>query len=341
MAMIDIFNDNAFGMVELSAAIEEIDYQPEWLGSLPIFTTRPVRTEHFAIEKRSDELVLVPTTPRGAALPQLTRGDRDLRDFRTVRVAKGDRLTASEIANIRAFGSDTELEQAQQEVADRMARIRADIELTHENMRLGAIQGKVVDADGSVIYDWFSQWGIATPAVKTFNFTTLVDGGLRKFLTGIIREMTRAGKGSFTNSTQIYAIAGDEFYDALIMAKEVRDTYLGWAAAADLRSSGLPWEVFQFGGINWVNYRGTDPGGKASVAVASTDAIFFPVGAPGAFMRINSPGESFDVINTPGQDFYARTIPDKDRNEWVDIEVLSYVMYVAAKPGMLRKGRLA
>lgn len=337
MAGIDIFADNAFGLVELSAALEDIEYQPNWLGDLNVFTEKSVRTEKISIEKREGVLSLVPVTPRGAPLPQLTAPLRNIRDFRTVRVAKGDRLNASEIANIRAFGTDSEFMQVQQEVATRLKAIRDDIDLTHENMRLGAIQGILLDSDGSEIYNWFTEWGIAQPAEQTWDFAALIDGKLRERCNQIIRAMARAAKGAWSTNTQVYALAGDEFYDALIKAPEVRATYLGWSAAADLRNSN-PWEAFPFGGINWVNYRGTDDGTK--VAIPSQKVKFFPVNAPNAFLRVNSPGEFFDTINQPGQEFYAMTIPDRDRDAYVDIEVYSYPLYVATRPGMLQRGKL-
>jgi hypothetical protein len=339
MAQIDIFSDNAFGLVELTAALEDIEYQPNWLGAMNIFTSRSVRTEKVSIERRENELHLVPTTPRGAPLPQLTQKDRNIRDFRTVRVAKGDTLNASEIAGIRAFGSDTEFEQVQTEVATRMTRIRDDIELTHENMRLGAIQGILVDADGSTIYNWFTEWGIAQPAEITFDFATLIDGRLREKITQIKRAMKKAAKGAWGPATQVYALCGDEFFDALIKAPEVRATYIGWSAAADLRQETPGYgEVFPFGGVNWVNYQGTDDGTK--VAIPPKKVKFFPVNAPNAFLRVNSPGEFFDTINQPGQEFYAMTIPDEKRNAFVEIEVYSYPLYIATRPAMLQRGTI-
>lgn len=338
MASMDIFADNAFGLVELSAALDEMEYQPNWLGSLGIFTEKSVRTEKVAIERRDRELHLVPTTPRGAPLPQLTQGNRDIRDFRTVRVAKGDRLNASEIAGIRAFGSETEFEQVQTEVATRMQALRADIDLTHENMRLGAIQGLLVDADGSVIYNWFTEWGIAQPAEMTFDFATLTEGKLRERGTQIKRTMRKAARGVWGPGIQVWALCGDEFWDALIKAPEVRATYLGWQAAAELRDASEPYEVFQFAGIFWVNYQGTDDGTK--VAIPSKKCKFFPMNAPGAFLRVNSPGEFFDTINQPGQESYALTIPDRDRNAYVDVEVYTYPLYIATRPAMLLRGTL-
>lgn len=338
MATIDIFNDDAFGLVELTAALEDVDYLPDGLAAMNIFTEKSSRTESVAIERKDNTLVLVPTTPRGAAPVVNSVNPRNVRNFSGVRLAKSDRITASELAGVRAFGSDSEFVQVQQEVLGRLTDIRNDMELTHEHMRLGAVQGIVLDADGSELFNWFDAWDITQPAEISFDFTDLVDGKLREKTTQLIRLMARNSKGAWSPRAQVGALAGDEFYDALIKNKEVRDTYLGWSAAADLRASGMPWEPFPFGGIQWMNYRGTDD--NQTVAIDPKKVKFFPIGAPGAFLRVNTPGEFLDTVNQPGQEYYALTIPDEKRNAYVDVELYSYPLYVATRPKMLLRGKL-
>ncbi len=333
---IDIFNNNAFSLTELTAALQEVDYLPNGLGAMNIFTESSARTENVWIEKKETVLSLVPTTPRGAALPQGNQKRREGRSFKSVRIAKGDTLWASEIAGIRAFGTETELMQAQQEVLTRMVNLRNDVELTHENMRLGAVQGIVTDADGTPLYNWFDEWSITQPTEDSWAFGTLIDGALRKKCAQVIRTMARASKGAWGPNTQVIGLCGDDFYDALISNPEVRATYLNWTAAADLRQASF-WTGFNFGGITWINYRGTDDNNK--VAVPASKVKFFPMNAPGAFLRINTPGEFFDTINQPGQQFYALTIPDDERNAYVETEVYSYPLYVATRPAMLLRGK--
>ncbi len=96
----------------------------------------------------------------------------ELRDFRSVRIARGKTLYAAEIDGIRAFGTTSELQAVQNEVAsimDGATGLRAAVELTHENMRLGAIQGRVLDANGDELFNWFTAFGINQPTRK-YNF---------------------------------------------------------------------------------------------------------------------------------------------------------------------------
>jgi hypothetical protein len=339
MATIDIFSQDAFGVVEMSNALVKTPYKPQRLGQLGIFTPKPIRTARFSIEKTDGKLQLVPTSLRGAPMPQRQRDGRDIRDFRTVRIAKADALTADEIQGIRAFGSESELMQVQAEVMARMAALRDDIDLTMEFHRLGAVQGIVLDADGTtVIYNWFTEWGVAAPSEVDFTLGTYGDGSIRTKCTQIIRAMQRASKGAWTPGTHVHALVGDTFFDKLVANKEVRETYLNQVGAAELRTGfeNPGSRVVTYGGITFENYVGTDD--NSTVAIPLTKAKFFPVGARGVFEVAFSPGESFEHVNTPGQPFYARTIPDRDRNSKVEIEVASYPMHYCTRPEMLQAG---
>lgn len=328
-------------MVEMLDAIERVTYVPQYLGSLGLFTPRPVRTESVAIEDRAGVLSIIPTTPRGAPLPQRTTEKRKIRDFRTIRIAKGDRLNASEIQNIRAFGTETEMMQAQAEVARRLsgpAGLQRDLELTWENMRMGAIQGIVLDADGSTIYNWFDEWSVTAAAEIDFDLDAAspASGVVRKKCNQVVRAMMTAAKGSWAASTRVQALAGNAFWDDLTAHVEVRQTYLNTMMAAELRQ-GNAYESFMYGGINWTNYRGTDDG--TTVAIGTDKTKFFPAGAPGVFDVVYSPAETFDFVNTPGRAAYPMIIPDTDRNMYVDLELYSYPLFICTHPLMLQSAR--
>ncbi|MCG5538950.1 major capsid protein [Halorhodospira sp. 9622] len=334
MATMDIFNQDAFSAVELTAAINKAPYRPARLNELGIFTPRPVRTKTVAVERREGKISVIPTSPRGGELAERENEKRDLRDFRTPRIAKGDTLYADEIAGIRAFGSESELMQVQREVARRYdgeTGLLAEVELTHEHMRLGAVQGVVTDADGSVIYDWFDEWGISKPSPISFKLTD-EKAQLRKTCNQIVRSVARSVGASFPGMG-IHALCGDDFYDKLTDHPEVRETYKYQAAASELRT-GNAWESFRFGGITFENYRGTDD--ESTIAIDSDKAQLFPVGAPGVFEVAYSPAEFLDTVNTPGQRVYGMLIPDRDRNAWVRQEIYSYPLFYCARPEALR-----
>jgi hypothetical protein len=338
MPMRNIFEDAAFDSVEMTHALDLMPFNPQWLGSLNVFEPSPVSTTKIAIEKRDSTLSLIQTTPRGAPLPQLAREARDIRDFRTVRVAKGDRLMASEIQDVVRFGGE-ELQNAQQETMRRMLRLREDLDLTHEHMRLGAIQGVLLDADGSVIYNWFDEWTISQPAEIDFDLDNgnPASGFVRNTCNAVVRQMKRAAKGAWNEATTVaVGLCGDAFWDQFTGHPEVRETYLNTPEAPNLRL-GNAFGTFAFGGITWTNYQGTDD--NSTVAIHTDKVKFFPVGGRGVFQHAMAPDETFGGGNQPGKAFYARSVPDRDRDQFVDIEVYSYPLFVCTRPGMLLSGR--
>lgn len=335
MASLDVFNQKPFSMIELSTAVRKTPHSPGLLGSLNLFRPRPIRTTVAAIERLENSLALIETSPRGAPLDEGKRDKRDIIYKPTVRLAKGHTITADEIQNVRAFGSETELEGVVQVIGDAFSRLRQDVELTHEHMRLGAIQGIVLDADGSTLVNWATELGVSLPGEEDFDLDAAspASGVVRKKCNTVTRGVMRALGGLWVpGSSYLVGLCGDAFWDDLTAHKEVRETYLNTAQAADLRS-GNAFERFQYGGITWINYRGTDD--NSTVAIHTDKCKFVPANVPGLFETAWSPGESLAFVNTRGQDLYAMIVRDKDRDMWVRPEVYSYPLYICTQPTAL------
>lgn len=335
MAGMDVFNNNAFSMTSLTGTVEKIDYVPQTLGQMNLFEPMPVRTRNLFIDRREGELALIPSSPLGAPPEELVGDDRDAVPLKTVRLAKGFTIYAHEVEGIRAYGSETEFEQVQAEYLRRMARVRQDMDLTHEYHRLGALQGLLLDADGTtVIYDYFTEFDITPAPVVDFELDDPLTN-VRQKCVDLKRDMIRSGGGAITMTTQIHALTGDAFYDALVDHPNVQKTYINWSAAADLRNN-TAFEAFTYGGITWHNYRGTDD--NSTVAIAEDQAKFFPVGARDVFKKAMAPAEFGPFINTPGRDVYAMNIVDRDRQAWSRGELYSYPLYFCQRPNVLRTG---
>lgn len=338
MASMDIFNNSAFSMTSLTGAVNKVGYKPQLLGSLGIFEPMPVRTRTVFVDRRDNELRLIPSSPVGAPPKELVVDPRNAVPLKTTRLAEGFTLYAEEVQGIRAFGSETEFQQVQTEYLRRMASVRDDMDLTHEFHRLGALQGLLLDADGTtVIYDYFDEFGVTEPAAIDFNLDAAspAPGAIRLKTAEVIRSMRRSAGGSFTPGTTIHALVGDAFYDALITSAEVEKTYLNWQAAADLRQD-RSFQAFTYGGITWHNYQGTDD--NSTVAIDPDEAKFFPVGAKDVFKKAMAPAEFGPYVNTLGQDTYAMNIVDRDRQAWTRGELYSYPLYFCQRPDVLRKG---
>lgn len=348
MAGFDIFNSDAFSTTTLVGQVERNPFKPSLLGDMNLFAETPSWTDTVWIEQRDGALNLISTTPRGGPLPQRKTESRSGRPFKTVRIAKGDRMMATELQNIRAFGSETELMQVQAEVARRLSGpvgLQSEVEYTWENMRLGAVQGILVDADTTVLYNFYTEFGISQPTEIAFDLTganasgTTVGaaGKLRPFIQNqVVRPLIRASKGAFLPNTRITGLCGDAFYDDLTNHGDVRQGYLNWQEAQETRK-GNAFEVFPWGGVDWVNYRGSDD--NSTIGIPTDKVKFFPSGAPGVFRVARSPAEFMPFINTPGKPLYPMIIPDEKREAYVDIELYSYPLFMCTRPDLLFRGR--
>lgn len=343
--MLDVFNSNPFSSVALTSAVERNPYNPRRLGQLGIFTPTPIRTRTFAVEERTGTLSLVPTTAIGAPPSSASREARVLRELRTVRLAVGDTIYAEELQGIREFGQETVEMQVMAEVNRRLngpVGLRARMEMTKEYQRVGAIQGRVYDSDGStVLVNLFTEFNVSEPAEVDWDLDNAspASGAVRKLCNSTIRAMAKASQGAFVNGmTSVLALCGDAFWDDLTAHSEVRGTYLNTVQAQQLRETvGAPYETFRYGGITWENYRSTDNG--TTVTVGTDKVRFVPINAPGVFLEVMSPAEFEPWINTAGKPEYVLTFPDRDRQAWQRFEVYSYGLMICTRPEMLLRGK--
>jgi hypothetical protein len=284
MASLDIFNQDPFSTVTLTAAVDKYPYQPQALGELGIFDDDPIRTTAAVVESRQGKLIVIPLSERGEEGTQRTTEKRQARYFDVPRLRHSDTIYANELQNIRAFGTESELMQVQDEVARRLAGptgLLKNLEYTWEYQRLAAVQGLFTDADGTVKFDWFQEFGITKPMEVGFNLPAQMPNSLRPICNQITRSMARKAQGSFTPSTKVFALAGDAFYDSFVNHPDVIRTFINWSDAREIRggNTGGAFTAFEFGGINWLNYRGSDD--NMTIKIPDDKVKFFPVGAPG------------------------------------------------------------
>jgi hypothetical protein len=336
----DIFNQRPFQAIELTAAFDAIDYVPMPLGEFGqrLFPTQRVRTRTIAVAKGVNRYALIPVSPIGAPPVELEKLPGDVRPFVTRRLAKGSTVTAESLQGVFSLPMLEQISSVQAEVADRARMIREDIELTKENMRLGAVMGQVYDADGTtVLDDWFSNWGEAVPTPIAFDLDVTTTA-IRAKCQAVIRHMQIAGKGGWVaGRTEVHAITGFAFFDALISHPEVTKTYINWPAARELRDAQP--DTFSFGGITFHSFRPADDG-ETLTPVEDDEAHFFPVGGNNVFAEILAPAEFDPFINQAGRDIYAISIPDRDRGAWQRFEGYVYPLYMCLRPAMLIKGTL-
>lgn len=342
MAGFNIFENDAFSVTELTQAINKAPYTPNQLGQMAIFQPKSIRTEDFWIEQKEGKLAIIPTSERGSEAQQNTPNKRKAKGFKTTRVARDSVIAASELFNVRAFGTESELEAVSSEVGTRLAEDRNDLEATFERMRLGAIQGIVLDADDSVIYDWYDEFGISAEAEVNFDLTN-PDVDIVKTLNNLWRSMSRSSKGLMFSRVSI--LCDDDFWDLLTNHPKIRESYLNYQQAQAVLPGGIstPWSEYRLGRFAFMNYRGTDD--QSTIALKSGKCKMFPSDSRGLFEHVMSPGEEFGMIGTQGQQFYADNVIDPSaygnfsKAKYTTLETRAYPMFMCSRPEVLRSGR--
>lgn len=336
----DIFNDDAFSLASMTAAVEKMPSVPGFLGSLGLFGAgEGITTDTLTIERKDYVLTPIKTSLRGTEPPMGSTEKAKLRSFALPRVAKSDQVFAREIANVRAFGTESELLTAAKLIAQKQAKLLMEYELTMELHRLGAIQGILLDTDGSTLYNYFTEFGISQPTEIDFDLDNAspTAGVLRTLISNsVIRPIARALGTGWNPGIRIIGLCGDTFYDQFCNHADVRTTYNNWQAAESLRTS-TAFTTFRFGDVEWVNYKGTDD--NSTVAVGTGKVQFIVAGVPGLYRRINGPGEDFETVNTLGRPIYSKLVRDDKRNQWVQPEIYSYPLHMVTRPEVLLRGK--
>jgi hypothetical protein len=328
--MLDIFRGDAYGVVPLSLAINNLKFSPGYVTSRGIFTETSVATTTVSIEEKNNVLTLVAPSPRGGPGHTMTKLRRTMRALVVPHFEINDAIMAEEVQGVRPFGQEDGTEVVMTKVAERMQYAGQSLEYTVEHARVGAIKGVVTYADGTTL-NLYSEYGISQPANVDMNLdAATADGNVRKTCATITRTMGANLDGQ--GFTGIEAITGDDFFDALIKNPEVRATYLQTQAASDLRTAyidaGQTWGSFVFGGILWTNYRGNALGAPM---VETNMAYLYPVGVPNLFTTFYAPADYMETVNTMGKPRYVKqyAMPN-DKGIHMDIQM--NVLNICTRP---------
>jgi len=341
--MFDIFAQDAFKVTRLTEAMREIKYAPSLISSLGLFQTSSIDTLDFVIEKDKEQnLFLIQSSPRGAPGQTFGRNRRSMRKLSVPHYQVNDALYADEVQAVRAFASETQVESLMTKIAERAAEASQSFALSEERQRLEIIKtGTLLDADGSTMYDFFTEMGESQASEIDFDLDNAnpAEGALRKkVMQSVQRPMAATLDGLPFNG--IMAFCGDAFWDDLISHSEVRETYKGYAAASTLRTAFVDGNGMDnsFGsmdlfGIRWINYRSGQ-----SVGVHTDKVHFVPTGVPNLFRSVYAPADYMDTVNKPGQRLYAKQWV-MDNEKGVNLEFQTNVVHYCTRPRVLLRGK--
>jgi Phage major capsid protein E len=94
MATMDIFEGDAFSIIGLTRALENIPFKPTTLSASGLFSDRGVRTRTVVIESRDGTPSLIPVSERGSAHDSQVPERRNVRAFVCRQLKKQDVIWA-------------------------------------------------------------------------------------------------------------------------------------------------------------------------------------------------------------------------------------------------------
>lgn len=331
MASLDIFNDDAFSVTQLTKAINDTPHQPTRIGDLGWFSEEPISTTSVFIERRGTTLTLIPAAARGAPGRPESNDKSRLIPFNTVHLPQRASVRADEVQNVRAFGSETEVETVQNLMNRKLAKMRRNIDVTIEYQRIGAIKGKVMDADGtSELLDLYSAFGITPPSAYDMGLGTATTKVKQKIVG--VKRLIEDNLGGLTYRS-LRVLCSPSFFDALVGHDAVVKAYELWMDGQFAREDQRELGGFYFAGVYWEEYRGNVGG---IPFIADGDAWMVPEGVPDLFTTHYAPADYMETVNTMGLPYYAKQ-ELMAFNKGVEVEAQSNPLCLNTRPDCVRR----
>jgi len=328
MPSLDIFNDDAFSLQSLTASIAEQPHVPGRMGQLGMFQNEGITTTRVSIEKDGATLGLVAAADRGAP-GQIVVGDkRTMIPFETLHLPQQGAIMADEIQNVRAFGSETEVESVQTVVNRHLAKHRRQIDATLEHLMIGSAKGQLLDANGStVLVNLLTQFGINQTEYSLVLGTDTTK--VREKVLGLLDTIEdKLGGVSFTG---VRVLCGRTYFKNLIGHKAVVPAWERWNNGEMLRND--PRGGFEFGGAIFEQYRGQVGGNKF---IGDNEAYAIPEGVADLFIGRFAPANYLETVNTNGLPYYSKMEP-LSMNKGMALESQSNPIFLCTRPGAVVK----
>jgi hypothetical protein len=299
-----------FSVANLTAAVNKLPVMPGKVGAMGLFDEKGVTSTTVIIDEREGRLVLVPNTSRNDDPAPLKSNKRKRRTFETLHLPINRPLLPSQLQGIAAFGQESATTPIATVINDHLQDLKNSIEATREFQRVGALRGKLLDADGETMFDLFDEFD-----VKQKKVTVLLsnpDTNVRKACLDAKRHAESKLGGVMV--TGFRAFCGPDWFDAFIDHEKVKAAFANYQEAQD-RLGGDLRTGFTFGGIEFIEYDVTVSGQRF---IPADIAQVFPM-ARGVFRLFNAPANYNETVNTLGQPFYSKAEPRKMGKGW-DLE---------------------
>ncbi|MDX1216308.1 hypothetical protein GOL99_12260 [Sinorhizobium medicae] len=297
MSLANVFKSDVFSFMSLTAAINLLPPQPTSVDGFASFTESGINTATVAVEEKDGKIGVVKSQPRGFIGRGQATKQRRLRKFDVPHYPEFDALMASEVQSVRQFGSDNTMEGVEAKLAEKRVDLLGKLNLTIDAGKWGAVAGVLLDADGSVLYDWFNEFGVARNEISI----DLTDASLN-LRDEIIKAKRQAEKelGGYTWSKFTVALPAAVF-DAFVSHPSLRDAYDRWQDGAFLRADNRAGFMI----ADNVEIKSVDITDLGNGQTTIPDDEGFMIPNANGLLKVNySPADTMEAANTIGLPYY-------------------------------------
>lgn len=320
-------NENRFGVKAMSQAINALPTTPTQIRALTLFKPLPQTTTYVEVEHQEGALRLVKSEPRGTGGEASTKRTRKSRLFNILHLPKKDVISADDTQNLRGFGT-TEAQTVDAAVNDKLADMKADIEYTREHLMLGALQGKILDADGAELYDIYKEFGLQR---KTFSWGLSVDSTeVGAQIDKAVSALRKGLKGEVF--TKWAVLCGPEFMEKLKYHPSIKALYERYRDGAAYREADVNQISFEHNGVQFIQYDGDF--GTAGAKIPDNEGIILPLGTRNTFAEFFAPADMNATVNTKALPYYASREKMAHDKGW-DLEAQSNPLPMVMRPNLV------
>lgn len=352
--------DSRFMLADLTGEIQKLPNLYGFINSLNLFTANPTTQHSVILDVTSEDISLIDSNEKAGRKADTQIGQSVSQiAFPLINLKVVESLTPEEIQGIRQPGTANTPETEARVRARKLAKIRSRFDITNEFLKMGALKGKVFDAQGNLRLDMYAQTHTQKKEIK-FGLADASGAQFEAAVEELFRHMEdNAQMGTVVDGQDIVVLVNDVFFAKLVTHPYLRDAYLAQQTplayqqiTASLRTGGTDgvqrnMNVFMYRGIKFVQYNGQfqDNRGTKHVLIG-VEGKAANVGQGHAFPNVTMlPGnELFQIAyapvlkmgyaNTLGQPLYVFEY-EKDRDEGIDFEAHSILMPYCTRPQLL------
>ncbi|MNQ35943.1 hypothetical protein D3C85_494500 [compost metagenome] len=334
--------DNGFKLIDWTDEVNNLDNQTGLIGSMNLFRTQGISQTAVVFDKSMNDTTLLPQVSRRGR--ESTKGnDRKVETFSLplAYFKHSDFITPEDIQGWRMPGTPDSEETLANVRIQKLADMRAQVEQSHEYMKLQAAKGIMKTPDGTVIADMFTEFGVAQHTI---------DFDLGDITTDVGAKISQLKRYLSTNLKTggvirgINVVVDDSFFDKLVSHPTVKQAYLYYASQRDINREStnqfMSWgsvDQFNFKGVNFVTYDHVFklPGDTTEAAVATDTGHVIPV-VNDLFRGYYGPSNKLSGANSVGREMFAYEFTDP-KDEFHEMQVETAPLYFCTQPSVLVK----